>query len=351
MRPLSVKNNLRRGLEYVTFWCVSMVILASHFSYGETIERIDWIYSLLFHLSLMFAVVLNSFILIPRFLARKRYGTFVVLFVIVLTLGTFLNQFTFTHLADYLFPGYFFISYFEWNDILLYVVVYLGVTSLLQFSRSWFQEAESRRTLAELRKVQTEQELRSLRSHVQPHFLFNSLNTLYALIKSKSSKAEEAVLTLSELLRYTIRHSESDRVTLSDEISYLSQYIALQKLRTDYPDHVELLVEADDVDMQNIQVVPLLFLPFVENAFKYGDGDVRVQLHVSGEEVVFLCRNRVSGGNDLVAPGNGTGIVNVRKRLDLVYPGTHELHLHTIDGYFEVTLKLSSLMSYRGDVE
>lgn len=315
-----------------------MVVLANHFAYGSSVERIDWIYTFLFHLSLWIGVSVNSFALIPRFLARKSYLVYVASFIGLVIVTIYLNQLTFTHLADWLFPGYFFISYFEWYDLLIYVIAYLGITSLIQFSRSWFEQTESQRMLAEIKKAKVEQDLQSLKAQIQPHFLFNSLNTIYGLVRRKSDQAGDAVLTLSDLLRYTIRHAESTWVTLSEELEYVQQYLNLQRLRTDSPEKVNLEVSLHDKSADRIHIPPLIFLPFIENAFKYGDGEICAEIIVEGDTMTFRCENPIVSGHQV--SGTGTGIQKTRKLLDLMYQDKYTLDLETRVDWFMVVLKI-----------
>lgn len=338
MNTIQFFPKLRKTVEYLAFWGISMVILANHFAYGSSVERIDWIYTFLFHLSLWIGVSVNSFVLIPRFLARKSYLVYMACFIVLVTVTVYMNQLTFTHIADWLFPRYFFISYFEWYDLLIYVLAYLGITSLIQFSRSWFEETESQRTLAELKKAKVEQDLQSLKAQIQPHFLFNSLNTIYGLVRRKSDLAGDAVLTLSDLLRYTIRHSESTWVTLSDELEYVQQYLNLQRLRTDSPEKVNLMVNLQDKSADRINIPPLVFLPFIENAFKYGDGEIRAEIVTEGNALIFRCENPVVSGNQV--SGTGTGVQKTRKLLDLMYQDRYSLDLKTGIDTFIVTLKI-----------
>lgn len=338
MNTIQIIPKLRKSAEYLIFWGISMVILANHFAYGSSVERIDWIYTFLFHLSLWIGVSVNSFLLIPTFLASKRYILYGVSFVVLIFATIYLNQLTFNHLADWLFPGYFFISYFEWYDLLVYVLAYLGITSLIQFSRSWFEQTESQRILTELKKAKVEQDLQSLKAQIQPHFLFNSLNTIYGLVRRKSDHAGDAVLTLSDLLRYTIRHAESTWVTLSEELEYVQQYLNLQRLRTDTPEKVNLLVKLKDRSADQIQLPPLVFLPFIENAFKYGDGEIRTEIVVEGDMLIFRCENPIVSGHHV--SGTGTGIQKTRKLLDLMYRERYMLDLTAGDDIFIVVLKI-----------
>lgn len=297
----------------------------------EQIRKIDLVYTLLFHISIWFGVSVNSFVLIPRFLANRKTLIYIILFLMLLEVSIRLNQFTFNWLSDILFPDYFFISYYERIDLFYFMIAYLGITSLIQFSRSWFRESDAKRRLAQIEQEKTRHELQALRSQVQPHFLFNSLNTIYGFIRRQSPKAEDAVLKLSELLRYTIRQSEREEVPIEEEIGYLSDYTGLQKMRLNHPELVEFTTSGD---VEGVKIIPLLLIVFVENGFKYADlesGDpLVISLSVQDGVIRFSMKNRMAGQDPSAEPegrGNGTGIQNARKRLNLHYPDQYRLDI------------------------
>lgn len=336
---ISRNQRVRRLIEYALFWSLSLIVLAQYFSFGDSIERIDWIYTLLFHISIGFGVSLNSLVLIPRLLATGRVLLYVIAVPVLIQLMIMLNQFTFNVMTDYLFPGYFFISYYEWYDLLYFMTAYLGITSLIQFSRSWFREAKTRNLLNEIKKSQTELELQALKAHVHPHFLFNGLNTIYGLIRKNPAKASEGVLLLAELLRYTVRQSGADLVPLSLEVDYLTRYVDFQKMRMDDASGIELKVTGS---VDTVLIAPLMLIPFVENAFKYGENQITISLDCTSTEIIFQCRNRIRadvGSVDL--EGNGTGLTNVRKRLGLLYENRHHLDIATDVEHFTVDLRLT----------
>ena len=321
----------RHWMEYAVFWTISVWFLASYFSMGENIERIDLIYTLLFHISILFGVSVNSFILIPRVLAKGKTLIYILSFFLLLEICIRLNQFTFTWLSDIIFPDYYFISYYERLDLFYFMIAYLGITSLIQFSRSWFKESDAKRRLAQIEQEKTRHELQALRSQIQPHFLFNSLNTIYGLIRKQSSKAEEAVLKLSELLRYTIRQSDREEVPLTQEFDYLKDYIGLQKMRMNKPDGVSFSTSGD---LDSVTIIPLLLIVFVENGFKYADlesGEPLIfSISVKNQVIRFSMRNKIAEENAVTDPEgerNGTGILNAKKRLELHYPGRHRLQI------------------------
>jgi two-component system, LytTR family, sensor kinase len=345
-----VKHTLRRLLEYIAFWTFSVWFLARYFADGNAIDSIDWIYTLMFHISIGFGVSVNSFLLVPRLLSARRFLFYGISVVLLLEVCIRLNQFTFNTLSDLIFPGYFFISYYERWDLLQFMVAYIGITSLIQFSRTWFTETETRRRLAEIQREKTVTDLKVLRSQVQPHFLFNSLNTIYALTRKKSAEAPDAVLKLSDLLRYTIRQGDRDEVPLDEEAEYLTSYIDLQRMRMNDPERVVFSYIHDNKDAGNetetagTLIAPLLLIVFVENAFTHADlttgGNIRIELRSGSDGIRFLCSNPVSPEPGNNSASNGTGIANARRRLELHYPGRHTLDIDEKDGHFVVNLHI-----------
>jgi two-component system, LytTR family, sensor kinase len=345
------KQTLRRLLEYTAFWTFSVWFLAQYFADSTAINTIDWIYTLMFHLSLGFGVAVNSFLLIPRLLSERRFLVYGASVLVLLEVCIRMNQFTFNTLSDLLFPGYYFISYYDRWDLLQFMVAYIGITSLIQFSRTWFTETETRRRLAEIQREKTVTELKVLRSQVQPHFLFNSLNTIYALTRKKSSGAPDAVLKLSDLLRYTIRQGDRDEVPLDEEAAYLKSYIDLQRMRMNDPERVvfsyirgENDANGNETEPAGTLIAPLLLIVFVENAYTHADlvtgGNIRIELKSGSDGIRFLCSNPVSPEPGNKSASNGTGIANARRRLELHYPGRHTLDIDEKDGHFVVNLHI-----------
>ena len=282
----------RRTTEYLLFWSASVGLLAYHFAIGVSLERIDVWFSVLFYLSIGSVVVLNSFVWIPMLLARRRPLRYAVAVAATLLAGIWLHQFTFDSLAGWTFPDYFFISYLSYPEIAAYLAAYTLLTTLIQFSRSWFREADMQRELMTLHAHQQEQELQLLQQQVHPHFLFNSLNSIYALVRKRSDHAESAILELSELLRYTIAHAGSRAVPLDQELDYIKSYITLQKLRLESEARVEVDLYPDEQLMARWQIVPLLLINLVENAFKHAApaGDqlvITLQLKLTDDSLRF----------------------------------------------------------------
>jgi len=182
-----------------------------------------------------------------------------------------------------------------------------------------------------------EAELQFLRSQINPHFLFNTLNNIYSLVYEQSPKAPSAMLQLSDLMRYML-YEKKETVPVSKEWNYIQNFITLQKLRFDYEIQVQLTLEGDT----SIHFIPpYLLIPFIENAFKHGDfrnDPLKVMLAVSGSSLQFTICNRIGHQNKDEA--GGIGLDNVKRRLELLYPGRHELETKTENGSFTAQLRL-----------
>jgi sensor histidine kinase YesM len=343
-RDFLVKVSQVRILQHLLFWAVSFFVLLNFFNTSNKIEKIDIIYTAIFHVSLVIGVYLNLLILIPWFLKKNRYLLYLFLLIVVIAGTAGFNMLTFNKLIDYILPGYYFISYYEYADILKFVVVYIGLTTLLKLSKSWFLLMEADRKLMRAEKEKINNELLALRSQINPHFLFNSLNSIYSLALHQSGKTPAAILKISDLMRYMLYEANEDKVPLKNELQFLENYFELQKLRSDDRTEIKLNV-AGEVKKQ--QIAPLLFLPFIENSFKHGvkgdpeGGFTRVSINVNGEEVQLDVINN-KGKIDKVEKGDfqGIGLQNARRRLELLYPQRHTLSINDLEDSFEVKLKI-----------
>ena len=183
-------------------------------------------------------------------------------------------------------------------------------------------------------------ELAYLRAQLNPHFLFNSMNNLYGLALTEPESTPDAILKLAELMRYMLYESNADRVSLAQEVEYLSSYIALEKLRHEGAVYIDFVVEGNLV---GCQIAPLLLICFVENAFKHGTVSNPAQplyLHLAVQEghVHFTTRNQIVAQNkDLTG---GVGLPTVRRRLALLYPQRHQLTITDVADSFQCTLDL-----------
>jgi sensor histidine kinase YesM len=333
-----------RPVQHLAFWVLSFYVLLRIFSTDSEIRNIDYIYDGLFHATLLPAVYLNLLVLIPRLLDKGRYLTFLVAAAISVLVFSQLNIWFFEYLVDFLLPGYYFISYYEFPDIIQFFAAYMGVGTLLKLSKGWFQLAEARTKLAETRQEKLDAELEALKSQVNPHFLFNSLNNLYGLALKGDKKTPASILKLSEVLRYMIYEAKDEKVLLEKEIAFLENYVNLQRLRSDGRASISFEV---DGEITGLSIAPLLFIPFVENSFKHGvkgetgDSYVDVKMELGVDFINFTCRNNIGIVDDIEQKKyGGIGLENVRKRLELIYEGRYMLDLEEVGNEYKVQLKI-----------
>lgn len=196
----------------------------------------------------------------------------------------------------------------------------------------------------ELEKEKLNSELAFLKSQVSPHFFFNTLNNIYTLIGIDTEEAQDAVLKLSKLMRYLLYESEDGNSRLSDEINFMNHYIDLMKLRISKK--VDLTVEMPG-NVPELSIPPLLFIAFIENAFKHGvsyreQSFIHIGMEVNNEQIRFESRNSLGrSGTEGEKKHSGIGLENVKKRLELLYPGTHELQITESTEEFAVRLTIN----------
>ena len=224
------------------------------------------------------------------------------------------------------------------------VIIYLGVIGLavaVRMTERWYRDEKKR---DEMEKAATEAELVALKSQVNPHFLFNTLNNIYSLIQIDQDKAQEAVHDLSGMLRYVLYDSEKPSVPLSKETGFLKDYIKLMSMRCS--SNVSLDVSLPETDSDK-HVAPLLFIPLVENAFKHGistsePSSIKIELKEEGEYVSFLVENTSFPKNDSDRSGSGIGVKNLQRRLDMLYPGQHTFEYGEAFGLYRSFLKIKT---------
>ncbi|MBZ0097726.1 MAG: histidine kinase, partial [Taibaiella sp.] len=192
----------------------------------------------------------------------------------------------------------------------------------------------------------SESELRLLQSQLSPHFLFNTLNNLYGLSLTQHEKIPPLLLKLSDLLRYSVYDTNEAFVSLKDELGYINNYIEFEKIRLG-----ERLVLKMDIDMpagDNTKIAPMLLIVFIENAFKHSKNTydkkvfVDISLKTWNDLVLFAVKNSYGKEEKTFNKNSGFGLDNVRKRLELIYPGTHKLDIKDTSGSYSVMLHLKT---------
>jgi LytS/YehU family sensor histidine kinase len=225
---------------------------------------------------------------------------------------------------------------------LLAFLVIEGIAIAYLFLKAW---AKSELIQTQLQANQLSTEIKFLKSQINPHFLFNTLNNLFSMAQDKENdELADGISKLSGMMRYMLYDSNEESVPLSKEIIYLEECITLNKLR--YADE-EVIITFDHAGQtDDVRIAPMLFIPFVENAFKHGvaigqKAAIQIALVVSGQKLIFTCVNTdYSSIKKMEMKISGIGLENVRRRLELVYPDKHRLILNKEDGKFMVNLQI-----------
>jgi two-component system, LytTR family, sensor kinase len=331
---------LFRVLFHVIFWFfwLALPILNSHLDYDK--ERLDFLIKVL---PLTFVSVpffyFNSEFLIKKFIHKGLVTSY-----IFALLGLFFVYLFIQYIyKDYLVDKY---PVRIYDSRTLFPVLFiLSMSTLYGFIIFMVKQS---RTKQEEQAERLKSETSFLRSQISPHFIFNVLNSIVYLIRSKSKNAEQVTLELSELIRYMLYDSDNKHVTLEREVKYLQNYVELQKTR--FGEDVDIILNISG-NLSSKMIEPMLLIPFVENAFKHGVGYFKnpvIEINVSCEnnDFVFSVKNKIGlETNDQKDPNSGIGLKNVNRRIDLLYPNTNKLEIKQTDGFFEVnlTLKLKSI--------
>ncbi len=285
---------------------------------------------------LLLTFYFNHFFLIPRFLPAKKGWIYALL--LALTIAT----------VFFLIGVIFFLSDFNPNALgrtnpivekIIPVIIINAlslwllaiVSSVLWTMYNRLKQAENERLTAQIA---------SLKSQINPHFLFNTLNNIYATALDTSPKAADMVDKLSEMMRYTMKDTQQDFVMLEDELTYISNYIELQRLRLDRSVRLEYTTLED---VPALQIAPMLLIPFVENAFKHGvnseqKSHIRIEMTMNNTEFQLSVVNNKVNVQQNISERSGLGIENTRHRLNLIYPARHLLVINDTEKQFSVSL-------------
>jgi two-component system LytT family sensor kinase len=283
---------------------------------------------------------LNLHYFLPKFLLKKRYSLYATA-VFLSVLGYLIMQ----SLFDFYLYGYVIgpLRSSSWIETLSYnflsTLWYLGLMLALKLSLDWY---EQQRILQKIIVEKLHAEVNFLRSQVNPHFLFNVLNNLYALTLKKSDLAPDVVLKLSEMMEYMLYESDDSRVLLQKEIGYLNTYLELEKLR--FGDHSDIVLNVTG-DVNGQVIAPLLLLPLVENAMKHGVSKQNGNAWLHGDLYVSKSSVKLNIENSkpyIAGPTGkgGIGLDNLRKRLELLYPLKHTFRTEDRGNSYLVNLEI-----------
>ncbi len=291
---------------------------------------------------------LNYFLLVPFLLLRKRIPTYIFLSILLIILVNYgFNLISpsppFEQLQNLRgIPDNLNIPSVKTIKIAMSTVFSFAFFLLGGVIRIMLDYYKNDRIYKEREMRRTETELQFLKAQLNPHFLFNSLNSIYSLVRNKSNDASEAVITLSELMRYMLYEANQEKVKLDKEIDYLKNYVTLQRLRLSNSENVKLQITGD---LKNKYISPLLLISFIENAFKYGTNykgvtDVCIKVIITDNELHFHISN-IIGSYRKDRDNSGVGLENIGNRLRLLYENSHKLTIDKTSERYTVNLFLN----------
>ncbi|WP_228850489.1 sensor histidine kinase [Aegicerativicinus sediminis] len=327
----------------LVLWAFSYALFLWMFTGDEKPNAIDFIYTACFLSTLIIPTILNFYVFIPSFLKREKYLIYIIIFILNCLVFTILNEWFFDYFVDYIFPEYYFISYHSSIALFTIFIAFLASTTLIKLSLDWFYINRKENYDLKVRNQQMQLQLSTLRSQINPHFLFNSLNVIYSLALEKRAETKDAIVQLSHILRYVIYDSNTELVFIEDEITLLKNYIEFHQFRHKKDNNVNFFHQ---VDNNKYKIYPMLLLPLVENSFKHGiKGDIantyiKIKLMLNSGIFTFEIENN-SPKHPVIEKGySGVGLNNIKKNLEIVYPNNHSFKIVKSENKFKVILEL-----------
>jgi two-component system LytT family sensor kinase len=348
----------------VSIWGVFGIVL---FFYQPFLSDIDipyqfWIKQIIVLSSLVAAFYINSLILVPRFLLKNHTGYYFLIIIAIVVAVVLLSGWVDRALnLHQLFDAAF---HKHWQaqggsmplhhlpkkdkggrgiDTLTVTIAafVIGISTSITTIQKWQKDKQERE---ELEKDRVTSELSFLKAQINPHFFFNTLNNIYALTQVDADVAGKAIHQLSRMMRYLLYDTQQGQTMISQEIAFVKDYISLMQLRL--TDVVKVNIDTPG-NLQDIPLAPMIFLPFVENAFKHGvsatqQSHIDIVILQSGKVLELTVKNSIINDNSISLDSNsGIGLVNTRRRLDLLYPGKYKLDIEELNANNEYIVHLT----------
>jgi len=338
-------------LVHLLFWVGVWFFYVYFFSYNTTNSNyITWFSSFLLPVTMLITYFVVYY-LIPNYLLVKKYKLFILYSFYTLIFSTYLIVITI--IGCFIFLSNFQIAEMppmSRNYVFILILVYLvvGIVSFLSLLNNNFKtiskNKELQNKILETQLQIKNQELQYLKKQIHPHFLFNTLNTIYGFALKQSKDTPEIILKLSNLLDYILYQVNKPKVSLKEEVLHVKEYVELEKIR--FQDTLNVTFIFEEIS-ENIEIAPMLLIPFVENAFKHGNLvngflSVNIQVKINNNKLFFSIENTVLGNKPLHNEG-GIGLENIQKRLDLLYKNKYQLIIDKNNNWYKVKLKIFNI--------
>jgi sensor histidine kinase YesM len=327
---VSEKYRLQRHLSIIAF-----CIVVLYYSPPDYVEPFETYNRLVIFFQIILLAYSNMYFFVPKFLFKKKYLSYGLFVLSGIILSFYIHEF----FACYYKPDSLpyqddSINFFTFSFIILMLIVASAAIKLFQ---QWISDAQ---LIFDLKLAKTNAELEQLKNQINPHFLFNMLNNANVLIEDDPKKASQVLMKLSDLLRYQLYDSSRDKVLLTSEIHFLEDFLNLEKVRRD---NFNFLMSKEG-ELSGVQVPPLLFISFVENAVKHNNDSTKLSyvnlfFDVRHTELFFKCINSKPAVKAVNKPG-GLGLDNIKRRLELLFPSSHDLKIEDNPETYCATLTL-----------
>ncbi len=309
------------------------------YAFDKRLPGFEW-HQILFFLNFAIAGLVINYVLLPLFLYKGKYVKFAIYTALVVAMVILIEE-------AMLEPIFYADTRGRRFSNLFYNLLNTlpTLTILAGFKFAW-DALKKQKEVQQLKNSVKESELQFLKSQINPHFLFNNMNNLYAHAIEQSPKTPEIILELSAVLRYMLYECKAKYVSLDKEIDQLKNYINLNALQIEGRGNVDLRI--DQNIPSSFKIAPLILMVFIENAFKHSASsqteniDITITLEVDDEGVLhFDCTNTYNSQSNVEGLTHGIGLENVKKRLNLIYPEHHKLHIHSEDELYSVKLAIT----------
>lgn len=328
-----------RIYRHLLLFVFSMITIGLNY-YMDLVERKNLTEDFAQSVFLLVPIYLSVFVLTPRFLLRNKIGTYIL--SVYLCIGLSL-LFSFLLRNESIRQEYQIYQFWMGSFLIISSVIQLSLIIAGASAVIVFQDyIKNGQRIGQLENATIQSELEQLKNQINPHFLFNMLNNANVLIKESPAEAVLVLSKLKDLLKYQLKDSVSEKVRLKDDISFLNDYLNMEKIRRDNFD----FIVSTEGNTEDVSLPPLLFIPFVENAVKHNNDNkklsyVHLYFKVEEKSLTFICINSKPAEQQERRTDGGIGLANIRRRLELLYDTDHSLQIDDTDITYTINLRLN----------
>jgi len=331
---------------HIGFWVVYTAI----FTIVEASYKGEYREALVFELInlpiRLIVVYFNYFILLPKLLLQDKIIKYFAYTILTLIFAGFVQRFVNYNVLDFLYPN---IKnsgiWLPYKFLQTSIIIASPLIFIIGISIIW-KVAELQKRTKNLENEKLQSELKYLKSQINPHFLFNTLNNIYGLSLENSKKTSGLILKLSDFLSFSLYESNQKLIPLEKEIALMNDFIALEKSR--FEDRVKVVLKLPKSEAQDITIPPLILVPFVENAFKHSlkneteMATIQIHLSVSEKNLNFTVTNSKPLDSGITTKNKGLGLINIKKRLDIIYEDNYSLNINEQPNVYTIHLQIKT---------